>query len=264
MTIQEFSDQFDVLYNNITSNQAPGLNEYEKSIFLTKAQEEVLKNYFNPKSNARQEGFDDTRKRQADFSTLMSTQVLDVISNGDNIQAFDPRAVVFKYPKEAFIIINEIISRDPDYLSVVPIKFSDYERLMAKPYKFPPKYQAWRLITNSLEDPVLQPVRKQPVIEVLSKYLYDLKKEDILDEVQYTIRFIKRPAPIIVDNLGTEEEHTVTIHGEYLQSKYCELPEELHEEILQRAVELAKASWASDQNTAESLKAVTTMGQRSE
>ena len=34
MTIQEFSTEFDVLYNNVTSNQAPGLNEYEKSLFL--------------------------------------------------------------------------------------------------------------------------------------------------------------------------------------------------------------------------------------
>lgn len=33
---QEFSDEFDVLYNNISSNQAPGLDEYEKSLFLTR------------------------------------------------------------------------------------------------------------------------------------------------------------------------------------------------------------------------------------
>ncbi len=33
----EFSSEFDVLYNNITSNQAPGLDDYEKSVFLTKA-----------------------------------------------------------------------------------------------------------------------------------------------------------------------------------------------------------------------------------
>ena len=44
MTTQEFSDQFDVLYNNVTSNQAAGLNEYEKSLFLTKGQYEVVKN----------------------------------------------------------------------------------------------------------------------------------------------------------------------------------------------------------------------------
>jgi hypothetical protein len=37
MEIQEFSNGFDILYNNIMSNAAPGLNEYEKSFFLTKA-----------------------------------------------------------------------------------------------------------------------------------------------------------------------------------------------------------------------------------
>lgn len=37
MTNKEMSDQFDLLYNNITSNQAPGLNEFDKSVFLTKA-----------------------------------------------------------------------------------------------------------------------------------------------------------------------------------------------------------------------------------
>jgi len=37
MTTGEFSNEFDLLYNNIMSNSAPGLNEYEKSVFLTKA-----------------------------------------------------------------------------------------------------------------------------------------------------------------------------------------------------------------------------------
>ena len=47
MTIKEFSDEFDILYNNINSNQAPGLNDYEKSIFLTKAQEELILSYYS-------------------------------------------------------------------------------------------------------------------------------------------------------------------------------------------------------------------------
>lgn len=34
---EEFSNEFDVLYNSITSNQAPGIDEYEKSVFLTEA-----------------------------------------------------------------------------------------------------------------------------------------------------------------------------------------------------------------------------------
>ena len=73
MTTQEFSNEFDVLYNN-AGNQAPGLDEYEKSVFLTKAQNEIIKNYFIPESNKIQKGFDDNQKRQIDFSNLMKTQ----------------------------------------------------------------------------------------------------------------------------------------------------------------------------------------------
>ena len=42
MTPKEFSNEFDLLYNNISSNAAPGLNEYEKSLFLTQAQEDFI------------------------------------------------------------------------------------------------------------------------------------------------------------------------------------------------------------------------------
>ena len=74
MTNQEFSNEFDVLYNNIMSNQAPGLDEYEKSVFLTKAQDEIVKSYFDPRKNKPQEGFDGNEKRQIDFSMLIVTE----------------------------------------------------------------------------------------------------------------------------------------------------------------------------------------------
>lgn len=67
----EFSNEFDVIYNNITSNQAPGLDEYEKSVFLNKAQEEVVKSYFSPKANKLMDGFDSSEERQIDFSMLI-------------------------------------------------------------------------------------------------------------------------------------------------------------------------------------------------
>ena len=56
MTNSEFSNEFDILYNNIMSNQAPGLDEYEKSVFLTKAQDEIVKSYFSPTGNKAMEG----------------------------------------------------------------------------------------------------------------------------------------------------------------------------------------------------------------
>ena len=88
MTKEEFSNEFDVLYNNVTSNQAPGLDEYEKSVFLTKAQDEILKAYFSPRTNKLQEGFDDNERRQIDFSSI--TTVKDVTIPSASTSSFDP------------------------------------------------------------------------------------------------------------------------------------------------------------------------------
>ena len=118
MTATEFSNQFDLLFNNISSNQAPGLNEYEKSALLTKAQNEIVLNYFNAKSkgNSVQEGFDDTAIRQMDFSTLLRTETMSpTMENIDLMSLTDPRALVYISPttkegnNKIFIIVNEQI-----------------------------------------------------------------------------------------------------------------------------------------------------------
>jgi hypothetical protein len=66
----EILNRFDVLYNNIMSDSAPGLDAYEKSVFWNKATLEVLKNHLNPKGNKYGEGFDFSSKRQVEFSRL--------------------------------------------------------------------------------------------------------------------------------------------------------------------------------------------------
>lgn len=119
MTTQEFSNEFEVLYNNIMSNQAPGLDEYEKSVFLTKAQEELVRDYFNSRNVKNAQGFDDSQKRQYDFSTLLSSAKL--YDCADNIRAlaasnlirsnpiFDNRSRVYLAPSDLFLAINESI-----------------------------------------------------------------------------------------------------------------------------------------------------------
>ena len=56
------------------------------------------------------------------------------------------------------------------------------------------------------------------------------------------MRYVKRPKPIILDNIS---DMGVTIDG-IGKITECELPTELHQEILQRAVELAKAAYIGD------------------
>ena len=242
MSVEEMDNMFDVLYNNITSNQAPGLNAYEKSVFLTKGQDEILKNYFNPKSkgNNTQEGFDGSVKRQVDFSML--TTVKTESSFGSAL--FDTRnnTKSVALPTKLMYAINEMaeVTRGTKtmLLQVIPIKFDEYSRLMCKPYKRPLKYQAWRLTNNDSAN-------KADVIvgpnDIISKYI---------------IRYVRRPNPIIVsdlDGLSIEGKSDIT---------ECELDSILHEEILQRAVELAKVAWTTTGQ--DNLQAVMQAGQRSE
>lgn len=280
MTNREFSDQFDVLYNSITSNQAPGLDEYEKSVFLTKAQDEIVKSYFDPRSNKTQEGYDDNEKRQIDFSMIMRShayQVRDILPDFDEITKsvsesvltdtsatvpggtetsainpfldsfFDMRdnTKAVDLENDIMMFINEYVEvKRSDYtarLTVLPINYVEYSRLMSKPYKRPNKNQAWRLLDNSSG-------KKRAEIVV--------GPNDIIKK--YVIRYVKRPRAIILaplddtsidsyvgfdSNGNLTKEVSNAVHGTY---EPCELDPILHEEILQRAVELAKASYIGD------------------
>lgn len=226
MTNSEFSNQFDVLYNNIMSNQAPGLDEYEKSVFLTKAQEEIVKNYFNPKGNKFLEGFDGNEQRQIDFSMLMKTDTVESF----NSSVFDGRTAGVKsitIPDDVMIFVNERLEVTRGtavvMLTVVPISYTEYSRQMSKPYKRPVQYQAWRLIDDATSG--------------RSADLIAGPNDTIL---KYVARYIKRPQAIILTDL-----EGVTIGGS-ATAQECELDPILHEDILQRAVELAKAAYTGD------------------
>ncbi len=244
MTIPEFSDQFDVLFNNITSNQAPGLNEYEKSLFLTKAEKEIVKNHFsaNSKGNSLGEGFDDSAKRQADFSVLMKTALCTAATISGKI---DDRSVGYTYPSDVFIVINESVKVGNIIKQVVPLRYDEYLRLMSKPYKRPLKYQVWRLINSGSMNGSIA----TKTVEIIAG------PNDSISS--YSIRYVRTPKPIIVGNLDG-----LTIDGQSAVSTVCEIDPILHEDILQRAVELAKAAWVTTGN--ENIEAVVQTGQRSE
>lgn len=357
MTTQEFSNEFDVLYNNIMSNQAPGLDEYEKSIFLTKAQEELVRDYFNSRNVKNAQGFDDNQKRQYDFSTLLSSITLSdfidtyiallSIDNDIYNTTFDSRAKIYIAPSDLFLVINESIEDSAKRrYSVLPISYDEYNRLMLKPYGFPLKRQAWRIIsdrTSSLvgwggkqvdsatflfkskyfktinisiritdDDNVTKPtiIEGDTIVKIymfvpinnlvnywstylmddirlkkagLDKYIYPLNQPTgnfpssglteptsftisiapaimesgevvsapifeiigrFTGDIEYKMRYIKTPKPIILANLSDIQEG-LSING-YNTVTECELPLNTHQEILQRAVELAKASYQGD------------------
>jgi hypothetical protein len=240
MTVSEFSSEFDILYNNIMSNKAPGLSEYEKSVFLTKAQYEILKNYFNPKGNKYGEGFDDSAKRQTDFAELINISSLTEVT-ADSYQKLNPGSILYRMPDDLFIILNEVGNlTDQSFnktISIVPISFDEYTRLMSKPYKEPLKNQAWRLSQSDMPGIIAEII---------------IRTGTVLNE--YKMRYIRKPAPIILADLA---EYNASIDGIRSVSE-CELNPVVHPEILQRAVELAKSAYEGDINS------IVQLGQRTE
>lgn len=248
MSLKEFDERFDVLFNNIASEQAPGLNVYEKSLFLTKAQDEIVKNYFNRKGNKYTEGYGESIKRQADFSKLMRVVELSPAVHGgseESIPRIDHRSKLYTTVDydDIYFIIHEVVMIGKHELQVVPVHYAEYNRLMSKPYKRPLKNQAWRLPNKG----------DSRYIELLLPF------EDSSATMTYTISYVKKPYPIILGEL----DEGMTIDGEiYDPDKECELDPILHEEVLQRAVELAKIAWTTTGQ--ENIQTVMQAGQRSE
>lgn len=243
MTAIEMSNEFDLLYNNVASNQAPGLTEYEKSVFLTKAQIQLLNSYFNPKGNKFQEGFDDSTKRQIDFSNIVKVHKQPSAINDSSITKFDGRSKIFNFPENVLFVLNEQVetdaysNNDVTKLNVVPINYEAYSVLMQKPYKYPMKRQAWRLMVSPATAQSVTNLDKYTIVELIAPGTL----------TNYVVRYVKRPNPIVLIDL-TDEYETLSIDG-VSDVTDCELDESLHEEIVQRAVELAKAAYTGDTNT---------------
>lgn len=233
MNVSEFSLEFDVLYNNITSNLSPGLSEYEKSVFLTRAQEQIVKNHFGIKSNSKQEGLNNSIKRDTDFSTLFKTvsfnnNEIAEIRNPTN--TLNTRVRRFTIKEDYLFIINEFCeiekrdSTDTQLTTVVPLHYSEFARLNSGPYKEPNLYETWRIISDVV-------TVNESTFDLYIRYNWTFKN--------YIIRYIKKPNPIILEDLSTQN---LTIDGKDAVSG-CELNPILHQEVLDRAVELAKVAF---------------------
>ena len=161
MTTQEFSNTFDTLLNSYRDVKAFGqtssaysleLDEYEKSILLTQAQDIIVKSYFDRSLNNQGTGFDDNSKRQIDFSELINVG-LGVVADTDELplMKFDERGQLFSVPNNLLFILNEKIAitdinGDHNSNMVIPINYQEYDRLTSKPYGQPLKRQCWRFL----------------------------------------------------------------------------------------------------------------------
>lgn len=221
MTNQEFSSEFDILYNNIMSNQAPGLDEYEKSVFLTKAQEAFILEAYT--GNFNDAAFEGTELVSEFLSALIRQYSTDTPLEGDRL---DPRSVLYKLPSDLWLIVYEQVKLIDDSLLcknnknalVVPITHDEYYKIIKNPFRGPGDSQVLRL-------------KNGDNAELISKYTLG----------EYVLRYIIRPSPIILTDLS---EYNVSIDN-ITEEMECSLSPIVHRLILNKAVEFAKSSMSS-------------------
>lgn len=224
MTTQEFSLEFDLMYNNISSNQAPGLSEYEKSLFLTQAQEALVLDIYSGKLGSSFESTEEVTDylsplvKQATYTTKVEGKGLDSRSVFFNIDT----DIWFKTGEKAIIKDDSLkcgnsTEREVD---VVPVTQDTLYRTKNSPFRGPNERRILRLDCEANK------------VELISKYPIE----------SYTIRYLSKPEPIILDNLP----EGLTINN-ISTPQTCKLSSAIHRAILIRAVSIAKSVWGSQQ-----------------
>lgn len=239
MTIQEFSEQFDVLLNSSfiandfgeqSSKIDIQLDEYEKSVFLTQAQEQLVINLYNGRNieGLSFESAEESRRYLKELTVNVNPNIepLDPLDPAytiyPDVYKVDSSAIsnmLFITREVALFDINNITNPKPWQngnnliVEVVPITQDEYNRTKRNPYK---KFN---------EDRILR-------IEFGNKW-YLHSKYPIS---QYEVDYIRKPLPIV---LYSNASDVPSIDGE-TYNQTSELNPILHRTILLEAVKLAK------------------------
>ena len=224
MTTEEFSNEFDTLLNSYSTIEAFGktpstieLDEYEKSVFLTNAQEEIVIGMYNGKNT-----FEDSFERTEEIRRYLSDLIKTYIATDKKVgyTGLSKSSVFFELPDDLWFITYESVNLKDDGLgcmsgediSVIPITQDKYHRIRKNPFRGTNERRALRLDLNG------------KVVEIVSKYNVE----------SYLVRYLSRPAPIILTDLTDN----LSINGKSIKTD-CELNPVIHRAILERAVKLA-------------------------
>jgi hypothetical protein len=229
MTAQEFSSQFDLIFNNLMSNKAPEINEFEKSYYLTMAEEELVKDLY------KQFEFSELVRRGCDavIEKASISPMADVETTPIVVSGYTQK--VFELPEDLWYIVHEsalVKSDDPcydgRYIRVKPERYDEIDQDLNNPFRRPDGSRAFRIDTGR---------ELSRRVEVISKY----------DVERYSIQYIRRPKPILLVDLGDGEwaDYGLHLRGETATNLNdpCELSSGVHNEIVIRAASMALSTY---------------------
>lgn len=164
MTLEELSDEFDVIVNSYDNSQSLVFNEYEKSIYLTKAQEYIIKDLYR--------NYKGTEELNSYLKTLIKDKTY-TIEDSTNIE--------LDYPDNFLYILKEYANinttcKSNNRVDVLPITQDEYNEVVENPFRGS-KSKVLRLEENKI------------------KLITDLPI------ISYTMTYLSNPSPIILIDL---------------------------------------------------------------
>ncbi len=234
MNTYEFSDKFDTLLNSFARSIPHGeqdspmdfvCDEYEKSVFLTKAQKELVTAYYSGRNSIGM-SFEEKEEIREALDTLVKTVYPEAMKDSTvpeyakNVYGNNKIYTFYSIPKSLLYIIFEEI-KFSSYLSgcmkgasalVVPTTHDELWHKVHNPFRGPSKNRVLRL--NAADN----------IVELVSDYPIG----------SYLLRYVEEPKPIILTDLN----NGLSIEGISKRTE-CALPASIHQTILENAVRLA-------------------------
>lgn len=232
--VTEWAQSFNLLYNNIASDKAPGLEPYEVSRLLTEAQDTVVVGLYRGAYGSTFEASEDTT---AYLDTLVQQCVGKLVTDeslNERMKVSD-KSVLFRLePKDGDILFRTLELCDIkngcgniERVVVVPVTQDEFWRTSRNPFK---RQNGRRVLRLSFS------TSKAGAEDYSSVKYSELVSDREIDK--YVVRYISRPEPIILEELP----EGLSINGRN-KTQTCLLPEVLHQTILAEAVNMAKAIW---------------------
>lgn len=228
MTNEEFSNEFDSLVNSNSIIKPFGVDsmplefdEYEKSMFLTKAQESIVISLYN--GNLTGDSFEKTEELRRYLSSLVKTYSTTDKVEGEGLTR---DSYFFNIPEDTWFITYEAVTSQDvklgcakgSIMEVVPVTQDELYKTKRNPFRMPNKRRVLRLDIEGY------------TVELISAFNID----------EYQIRYLSKPEPIILIDLP----EGLSING-LTKATECKLNPAIHRVILEMAVSLALKSRAS-------------------
>nr|UVN02845.1 MAG: hypothetical protein [Bacteriophage sp.] len=227
MNVQELSNLFDTLLqpyitkDNFGKQNTLAFDEYEKSIFLTKAQEQIVLELYQELEQSEEVRKYLSNLIKTDNYAPVGEQDETLINNNFKSYKVEISNDILFMIYEQCTLSDENNCINNKIVSVVPTIHDDLDKVLKNPFKSPNSRKVIRLDFDNK-------------IELISKYNIS----------NYKVRYLKKPNPIILvaleDNLSINNGDTKVSNGETNPI--------LHERIVQRAVQLAVQSKVKSNN----------------